>query len=86
METPLSKEGVPKWIEKLGNALVRLFKDPEETEGMKPLHFLNNEVCTTMWDTKESYVNKYHQKSKEGEKHVGRRSQPQGSRQIKSTT
>ena len=28
VETMLSEEGVPKWMEKLGAALVRLFKDP----------------------------------------------------------
>ena len=49
-------------MEKLGAALVRLFRDPDEPEGMKPIQFLSNEVRATMWDTKESYANKYHQK------------------------
>ena len=37
VETLLSQEGVPKWMKKLGAALVQLFKDSEEPEGMKPI-------------------------------------------------
>ena len=36
VETLLSEEG-PKWMEKLGAAPVRLFKDPKEPDGMKPI-------------------------------------------------
>ena len=59
-ETVLSKHGVPKWMEKLGSALVQLFKNLEECGGMKPIRFLSNEVWCTMWDTKESHASKYH--------------------------
>ena len=55
VETLRSEEGVPKWMEKLGAALVRLFKDLEGLEELKPVQFLSNEVGATMWDTKESY-------------------------------
>ena len=64
VETLLSEEGVPKWMEKLRATLVRLFKDLEEPEGMKRVQFVSNKVWATMWDTNESYANKYHQKSK----------------------
>ena len=83
VETLLSEEGVPKWMEKLGGALVRLYKDLEETEGMKAVQFLSNEVQATMWDTKESCANKYHQKSKQRQENGGRSSQSQGSRPRK---
>ena len=86
VETLLSEEGVPKWMEKLGAALVWLFKDPKVPEGMKPIQFLSNEVRATMWDTKESYANKYHVKSKERKEHGGRSSQSQGSRARKKHT
>ena len=66
-------------MEKLGAALVRLFKDLEEPEGMKPIQLLSNEVLAT----KESYANKYHQKSKERQENGGRSSQSQGSRPRK---
>ena len=36
VETLLSEKGVPKWMEKLGSALVQLCKSPEGLEGMKP--------------------------------------------------
>ena len=32
-----SQEGVPKWVEKLGPALVQLFKNPEGLGGMTPI-------------------------------------------------
>ena len=48
---------------------------------MKLNQFLN--VWATMWDTKESYANKYHQKSKERQENGGRSSQSQGSRPRK---
>ena len=35
VETLLSEEGVPKWMEKLGSALVQLFKSPKGLGGMK---------------------------------------------------
>ena len=56
VETLRSEEGVPKWMEKLGATLVRLFKDLEGPEEMKPVQFLSNEAWATMWDTKESYA------------------------------
>ena len=77
----LSEQGVPKWIEKLRAALVRLSKDPEEPQGMKLIQFLSHEVWATRWDTKESYANKYHQKQRNAtnmeaeacsRKHLGR--------------
>ena len=57
-------------MEKLRAALVRLFKEPEEPEGRKPIQFLSNEVWATMWDTKQSYASKYQQKSKDRQEHV----------------
>ena len=83
VETLLSEEGVPKCMEKLEAALVRLFKEQGEPEGLKLIQFLSNEVCATMWDTKESYASKYHQKSKDRKEHVGRNSQSQGSQPRK---
>ena len=80
VETLLSEEGVPKWMEKLKAALVQPFKEPDEPEGMKPIQFLGIEVRATMWDTKESYTNKYDRKSKDRHEHGGRNSQSQGSR------
>ena len=70
-------------MEKLGAALVRVFKEREEPEGLKLIQFLSNEVCATIWDTKESYSSKYHQKSKDRQEHVARNSQSQGSRPRK---
>ena len=84
VETLLSEEGAPKWMQKCGAALVRLFKEQGEPEGMKPIQFLSNEVWATMWDTKEAYANEYHQKSKDRQEHGGRNSQSQGSRPRKS--
>ena len=82
-ETLLSEEGAPKWIANLGAALVRLFKEPEGLEGLIPIQLTTNEVRATMLDTKESYTNKYYQKSKDRQEHVGRNSQSQGSRPRK---
>ena len=83
VETLLRDEGVPKWIEKLGAALIRLFREPTEPEGLKLIQLLSNEVWATIWDTKESYASKYHQKSKDGQEAVGRNSKSQGSRSRK---
>ena len=80
MEALLSEEGVPKWMEKLGAALMLLFQDRRAAEGMKPIQFLSNEVWAAMWDMKESYANKYHQKFKERQDTGGRDSQSQVSR------
>ena len=52
---------------------------------MKALQF-RNEVRATMWDTKESYAHKYHQKSKERQENGGGSSQSKGSKPRKSTT
>ena len=65
VETLVLEEGVPKWMEKLGATLMRLFKEPEEPEGLKPSQFPSNSIWATMWDAKECYASKYHQKSKE---------------------
>ena len=78
VETLFSEEDVPKWMEKLGAALVWLFKDPEEPKGMKPIQFRSNEVRATIWGTKDSYAHKYHHKSKERQEDGERSSQSQG--------
>ena len=58
VEALLLDEGVPKWMKKLGAALVRLLRELEGPERLKPIQFLSNEVWATMWDTKESYASK----------------------------
>ena len=45
---------------------------------MKPIQFLSNEVWCTMWDTKESYSTRYHQKAKERQGNSHRNSQLHG--------
>ena len=47
-------------MEKPGTAVMRLFKDPKEPEGIKPIQSLSNKVWATVWDTKDSYLSKYH--------------------------
>ena len=44
VETVLSQEGVPKWMEKLRAVIMRPFEDPEALEGNKRVHFLSNRV------------------------------------------
>ena len=56
---------MPKWMEKLGAALVQLFQNLEGHEGIKPIQFLATEVWCTMWDTKESYSTEYQQMPKQ---------------------
>ena len=83
VETVLLEKGVPKWIGKLGAALVQLFQDLEAPEGMKPIQFRSNDVWATMWGMKESCANKYHHTSTECQDNRGRSSQSQGSKPRK---
>ena len=50
VETLLSQEGVPKWMEKFAAALMRLFKDAEEPEEMNPVQFLRNVLASCRRD------------------------------------
>ena len=84
VETLLLEEGVPKWMEKFGAALVHLFKNPEGYEGIKPIQFLANEVWCTMWDTKESYSTKFQQQAKQRQGNGNRNSQSQDSQPRKN--
>ena len=44
VETLLSEEGVSKGMEKLGPTLVRLFKEPQGPERLKPIRFITNDA------------------------------------------